>query len=77
MDFLYDQANDVIYVGEINTIPGSLSYYLWEQKGISFSKLLDRLIEYAFQAAAERNANVFSYTSPILNGASGAKGGKR
>lgn len=77
VDFLYDQANDVIYVGEINTIPGSLSYYLWEQKGISFSKLLDRLIEYAFQAAAERNANVFSYTSPILNGASGAKGGKR
>ncbi len=77
VDFLLDKRSEKLYVGEINTIPGSLSYYLWEEKGIKFSKLIDKLVEYAFKAAAEKNENVFSYTSTILNGSAGAKGGKR
>ncbi len=77
VDFLCDEESGDIRIGEINTIPGSLSYYLWEAKGLDFSGLLDRLIEYAFKAAAERKENVFSYTSNILNGLSGAKGAKR
>ena len=77
VDFLLDTAENKLYIGEINTIPGSLSYYLWEEKGLKFSKLIDKLVEYAFKAAAEKNLNVFSYNSNILNGRAGSKGAKR
>lgn len=76
IDFLCNEQTGDIRIGEINTIPGSLSYYLWEPKGISFSALLDRMIEYAFKAQAEKDENVFSYTSNILSGAGGTKGAK-
>ena len=77
IDFLYDKAADELYIGEINTIPGSLAYYLWEGRGISFERMIDMMVEYAFRANADRNENVFSYHSAILNGSSGAKGAKR
>ncbi len=77
IDFLYDKATDELYIGEINTIPGSLAFYLWEGRGISFERMIDMMVEYAFRANADRNENVFSYHSAILNGASGAKGAKR
>ncbi len=77
VDFLLDKATKELYVGEINTIPGSLSFYLWEEKGLKFGKLIDKLVEYAFKAKAEKNENVFSYSSNILNGSAGAKGAKR
>ena len=65
VDFLLDKAANELYVGEINTIPGSLSFYLWEKKGLSFEKLIDKMVEYAFKAKAEKSENVFSYTSSI------------
>lgn len=77
IDFLYDKAADELYIGEINTIPGSLAFYLWEGRGISFERMIDMMVEYAFRANADRNENVFSYQSAILNGSSGAKGAKR
>ncbi len=77
IDFLYDKAADELYIGEINTIPGSLAFYLWEGRGISFERMIDMMVEYAFRANADRNENVFSYQSSILSGASGTKGAKR
>ena len=77
VDFLLDEEKNELFVGEINTIPGSLSYYLWEENGLSFSRLIDKLVEYAFKASAETNMNVFSYQSSILNGSAGTKGAKR
>jgi len=47
VDYLYDQANDTIYLNEINTIPGSLAYYLFEGVGINYTKLMDILIKNA------------------------------
>ena len=44
IDYLYDQSNDTIYLNEINTIPGSLSYYLFEGLGITYTKLMDIII---------------------------------
>lgn len=76
IDFLVDKSTNEIFIGEINTIPGSLSFYLWEAKGVKFSQLIDKMVEYALLANAERNENVFSYASSILNGAAGAKGTK-
>ena len=77
VDFLLDEDTNELYAGEINTIPGSLSYYLWEEKGLPFTKLIDKLVEYAFKASAETNQNVFSYKSAILSGSAGTKGTKR
>jgi len=47
IDYLYDQSNDTIYLNEINTIPGSLAYYLFEGVGINYTKLMDILIKNA------------------------------
>lgn len=76
IDFLVDKRTNEIFIGEINTIPGSLSFYLWEAKGMKFSELINKMVEYAFLANADRNENVFSYTSSILSGAAGTKGTK-
>ncbi len=48
IDFMIDESDGRVYVNEINTIPGSLSFYLWECAGIGFTKLIDRMIDLAF-----------------------------
>jgi D-alanine-D-alanine ligase len=52
IDFFLEKGTEQIYINEINTIPGftEISMYpkLWEASGLSFSKLLDKLIELAF-----------------------------
>lgn len=76
IDFLVDKAGK-IWVNEANVIPGSLAYYLWEPAGLPFGKMLDRMIEFAFKAHAEKNGSVFSFDSTILQGIlNGSKGGK-
>jgi D-alanine-D-alanine ligase len=83
IDFMIDEATDKIYVNEINTIPGSLSFYLWEATGVSFSELLERLIAIAFQRKRDSSFKTTSYKENIFNystgalGAKGAKGSKR
>ena len=78
IDYMLD--GDELYINEINIIPGSLAFYLWEPLGISFKEMLDCMIEDAFTAYAEKHRSVFSYDSSILRsvqgGLKGAKGGK-
>ena len=67
-----------VYIGEINTIPGSLAFYLWEATGVPYAKLVDRMVEYAYRAHAEKNRAVFAYDSSMLSQTVlGAKGSKR
>jgi len=47
IDYLYDKNNDIIYLNEINTIPGSLAYYLFEGLGITYIKLMEILMKNA------------------------------
>ncbi|GMT42833.1 MAG: D-alanine--D-alanine ligase [bacterium] len=47
VDFLMDESGDVT-ITELNSIPGSLAFYLWEKSGLPFTELLDRLIDFAF-----------------------------
>ncbi|MCL2678099.1 MAG: D-alanine--D-alanine ligase, partial [Clostridiales bacterium] len=75
MDFLLNSAGGQIYVNEINTIPGSLSFYLWEASGLSFPQLLDKLISLALKRSREEEKLVYSYDSNILAGG-GRKNGK-
>lgn len=76
IDYIIDE-NDILYVNEPNTIPGSMAFYLWKASGLSFSNLIDEMIKDAFVAYAEKNKSVFAYDSSILNRViSGAKGSK-
>ena len=76
IDYLLDDADGGVYVGEINTIPGSLAFYLWEPLGLKFTQMLDEMIRHALTAAADRRESVFSYKSDILKDQKlgGAKG---
>ncbi len=60
VDFLMDRKTNELYVSEINTIPGftEISMYpkLWEASGMSYSELIDRLIELALERQAEKDA---------------------
>lgn len=78
IDFLNDKETGELWVNEINTIPGSLAFYLWQEVGVSFSALMDELVSLAFKRQRERSALTFTYESNILAGASlgGAKGCK-
>ncbi len=76
VDFLNDTETGEVWVNEINTIPGSLAFYLWEAAGISFSELMDRLVALAFKRQRERQALTFSFKSNILAGFGGSKGAK-
>lgn len=67
IDFIIDGDNNKIYVNEINTIPGSLSYYLWQPKGIEFSNLLDRAIRYAIKRKERKDKITYSTDVNILN----------
>lgn len=79
IDFLIDTKTDKVYVNEINTIPGALSYYLWEATGKSFEKELDEIIEIAIKRHRDKEKLTFSYDKNILamqGGTKGAKGAK-
>ena len=73
VDYLLDSESGKIYVNEVNTIPGSLAFYLFEAMGIPFSQLIDRMVDAALRARKERDASTFSYGSPILQRAAGAR----
>ena len=80
IDFLVDMEDNSIYVNEINTIPGALSFYLWEATNKTFEKELDELVEIAFKRNRERQNRTYSYDQNILalgNGLKGAKGAKK
>lgn len=77
IDFILDE-NDVLYVNEPNTIPGSMAFYLWKECGVSFPKLVEIMVEDALRAHADKNTNVYAYDSTILQKvAAGTKGSKR
>ena len=66
IDFLVDNDTNDIYVNEINTIPGALSYYLWEATGKSFAEEIDDLVQLALKRKRERENLLFSYDQNIL-----------
>ena len=79
VDFLIDTKTDKVYVNEINTIPGALSFYLWEATGKTFEKELDEIIDIALKREREKEKLTFSYDQNILamqGSKTGAKGGK-
>jgi D-alanine-D-alanine ligase len=77
IDFLIDGDTNKVYVNEINTIPGSLSFYLWEATGVSFSDLINRLVKLAQKKHREKNNLNFSFDQNIFNLKGVKLGGKK
>lgn len=75
VDVIVDAKTRDIYVNEINTIPGSLSFYLWEATGIPFDKLMDNLVSLALKRKREQKLKTVSYDQNIFSLGGGVKGG--
>ncbi|NLB91546.1 MAG: D-alanine--D-alanine ligase [Clostridiales bacterium] len=82
IDYMLDQHSDTLYVTEVNTIPGSMSFYLWDHTNIPYGKLIDKLVDIALLAFEQKQASNYAYESDILQGVElssgkiGAKGTK-
>ncbi len=78
IDFMIDKDNNEVYVNEINTIPGSLSFYLWNATNMKYPELLDRLIKLALKRDREEKEIEYSFETNILSGIdlNGLKGTK-
>lgn len=68
IDFLVDDAKNKVYINEINSIPGSLAFYLWEAKGIDFSTVLDEMINIGVKDYKKRVSKTHSFETNILKG---------
>ena len=81
IDFMIDNDSKKIYLNEINTIPGSLSFYLWEPKGVKYTQLLSRMIDLALKREREQEKVTYTFDTNVLaavklGGTKGAKGAK-
>ncbi len=76
IDFLYDEKNNEVYVNEINNIPGSLSFYLWEKTGKEYPELLDDIINLGIINYKNKSKKTTTFKSNILEGFNGLKGVK-
>ena len=65
LDYLYDEAEDILYLNEINSQPGSLSYYLFEEIGIEFPDLLKRVIAEGRERSARKG--IIAFNSGVLD----------
>ena len=79
IDFMIDEKTNKVYINEINSIPGSLAFYLWEANDISFTQVLDDMINIGIKDYKKRTSKTHSFESNILQGFaanSGVKGMK-
>lgn len=80
IDYMFDSVTNKVYITEINTIPGSLAFYLWEKTAMPYAQLIDNMVKYAMEAQQDKDNSNFAYTSDILSnisigGKAGAKSG--
>lgn len=68
IDYMLDRNSDNYYITEINTIPGSLSFYLWAETGLPYAGLIDKMVQCAIKAQHEKDDNSFAFQSDILKG---------
>jgi len=68
IDFLVDKKNNKVYINEVNNIPGSLSFYLWEPIGKEYTELLDDMINIGIRDYKKRIAKTHSFDTNILKG---------
>ena len=74
IDFLIDEKEGKVYANEINSIPGSLSFYLWEKTAKPYPELLDDIINLGIVSYKNKKAKTNTFDTNILEGFNGAKG---
>jgi len=74
IDFMYNPKTKACYVIEPNTIPGSLSFYLWSESGKDYRTLLDDLVTLAIRNKKNLDRKTHSFESNILSNYDGVKG---
>ena len=67
IDFMIDKKTGKVYCNEINTIPGSLAFYLWKEVGVDFSQECDEMIKNALNRYAKRSKKTYSFDTNILD----------
>ena len=67
LDFLMNSKTGEIFFNEINTIPGSFSFYLWDHSGLNFERLLVRLLDIAIERHRQKNGRVRMYETNLLS----------
>ncbi|MBI1279444.1 MAG: D-alanine--D-alanine ligase [Anaerolineaceae bacterium] len=81
IDFLVKPDTGDVYLNEINTMPGSVAFYLWQEQGMSPREFVHKLVEIARDAQAEKRKNNYDYQTNLVNlvdsrGLKGVKGSK-
>lgn len=79
IDFLLDNQTGELFANEINTIPGSLAFYLWEKSGLTFTQLMDEMVRLALKRQRQQSLLHRSFETNLLQHAQigGAKAGKK
>ena len=67
LDFLVNADTHEVYFNEINTIPGSFSFYLWEESGINMRELMLKLIDIALVRHKQKIGRIRSYDTNLLD----------
>jgi D-alanine-D-alanine ligase len=67
IDFLIGRNGEGLFINEINTLPGSLAFYLWQQTGVDFSTLCDLMIEEAMTEFREQERTTYTFSQSLLN----------
>jgi D-alanine-D-alanine ligase len=66
IDFLVNKKTEEYVLVEVNTIPGSLAFYLWEKSGITFDMLTEKMIDLAFKKHALQQQKTRTFSSQIF-----------
>lgn len=81
IDFLVKPDEGTIYLNEMNTMPGSLSFYLWRETNMTDANVVDKLAKLARDAYADKRRNIYDYKTNLVElaagrGLKGSKGSK-
>lgn len=74
VDFLISKDETKIYLNEINTLPGSIAFYLWKENNVNFAELVDKMVNLGFEKFNDKSKLITTFKSNILSGFGGAKG---
>lgn len=81
IDFLAYPDDEIVFLNEINTMPGSLAFYLWREVGLSAGQVVEKLVSLAQDAYADKRKNTYNYETSLIEltasrGLKGVKGTK-
>lgn len=82
VDFLVQEETGEFFVNEVNTMPGSLGFYLWEPEGLTPANVVDELIRLAQEAHRQKRQTRYNYKTGLVahaaaRGLKGLKGFKK